>query len=79
MASPVRLVSRCVSDGCFRGWVDRGVRPCDISASSVDAIVSLPLLNVEVGVLRALLKAPVVSRLRLDLPAHEWRELFLKG
>ena len=45
------------------------------AAFSINAIVSLPLLDVEVWILRTLLKTLVVTWLRPDLSAHEWREL----
>ncbi len=41
----------------------------------VHAIVSLPLLNVKVGILRTLLQSLVVTRLGADFAADEWREL----
>lgn len=41
----------------------------------IDPVVSLPLFHIEVWILRALLQPLVVSRLRLDLLAHEGREL----
>jgi branched-subunit amino acid transport protein len=46
-------------------------------SSLVHAVVSLPLLDVEVGVLRALFQPFVIARNRSNFAAYEWRELCL--
>lgn len=41
----------------------------------IDAIVSLPLLNIEIRILWSLLETLVVARLGSDFPRDEWCEL----
>jgi hypothetical protein len=42
----------------------------------IHTVESFPLLNVEVRILRTLIETLIVTRLRLDLSAHEGCKLF---